>query len=229
MIGFNFEILKKRNFAKNFSLEMLVINPSAKGFFNKVLKVKSKNADVKAFVESIKEVEKVNLEPFSRPIMDPSIEEGVRVVYKAGRKPAVGYSFNFWKEKLLSMPAVEGMTWSIGTEYQYYAFLVFLINKLVDKGMTTDEAICFVVIDSKRLYDYVEPKKLPHDSEVTKSGGVCGIYDLFTEKILSCSNEQVGGFWIAGGNTVPLADLCHFTYVDNKCENAVPWLVCELN
>ena len=155
------------------------------------------------------------------------------MVFRKWNKPAVGCSFNTWKQLAEEMPAVEGKKWQICSEYQYYAFLTWLINQLVATGQSIKGAIEAVVLDSKELGHYRNAKNaLKDDFETTGSREVCGVYDLVnTYKLFACSNEEIGGFWVAGGGysndsfNYPLADLLHQNYVKDYHSKGVGWLV----
>jgi hypothetical protein len=132
------------------------------------------------------------------------------------------------------MPVVEGRHWYVATEYQYYGFLVWLINQLVKNGKDIDEALNMVVLDSKDLGHYLNSKDstLGEDFETTGSRCVCGVYDLAnTSKMLACSNYEVRGLWIAGGcycddsDHNPLAELNHETNVSGGIYGCVGMLV----
>ena len=210
---------------------LVQINPQEDGFFDAVINFKSTNSDINAFIEAISEVKAAMLEPFYKPIYDPS-EDGNIIAYQKGKKPAVGHSYNWWVETASKMSAVDGRHWHIATEYQYYAFWVWLINQLVKVGKSVDVAIKMVVLDSKELGHYYDSENSMGDFEDTGSRCVCGVYDLAnTYKILSCSNKEAGGFWLGGGycnnfgGNFPLADLYRHTYVDLDFNNCVGLLV----
>ncbi len=203
------------------------INPQEEGFYDAVLNFKSDIISIIDFIEAIKEVKDEKLEAFYKPVYDPS-EDDTIVVYQKGNKPATGHSYNWWTETASKMPAVEGKNWKIATEYQYYAFLVWLINRLVKSGKSVEEAINQVVNNSKELGHYYDSEKEP---VATGNINVCGVYDLAnTYKFLKCSNN-VGGFWLGGGGPVhdlegnPLADLRHFTNVGTGFNKSVGMLV----
>ena len=209
------------------------IDPQEQGFFNAVRNFKSTNDAINTFIEAVDEVRAAKLAPFYKPIYDPS-EDGKRVTYKKGKEPAVGHSYNWWVETASKMPAVEGRSWKLTTEYQYYAFLVWLINQLVKSGKSVEEAMNQVVLDSRELGHYYDSENSTEGGafELTGSRCICGLYDLAnTIKILECSNEEAGGFWLAGGsydnngNDYPLADLDHRTAVDYDGDDGVGLLV----
>ena len=212
---------------------LIQINPQEDGFFDAVINFKSTNSDINAFIDAISEVKAAMLEPFYKPIYDPS-EDGNIVAYQKGNKPAVGHSYNWWVKTASEMPAVDGRHWHLATEYQYYAFLVWLINQLVKGGKSVDVAIKMVVLDSKELGHYYDSENSTEgeDFEDTGSRCVCGVYDLANAyKILSCSNKEAGGFWLGGGyyygdgNLDPLANLDRRTNVDLGSNGSVGLLV----
>ena len=232
MIGFGKYTKKAEPVITSLTDHRLVqINPQENSFFDAVINFKSTNSHINAFIEAISEVKLAMLEPFYKPIYDPS-KVGNIIAYQKGRKPAVGYSYKWWVNIASKMPAVDGRHWHLATEYQYYAFLVWLINQLVKGGKSVDVAIKMVVLDSKELGHYHDSENTSEDLEDTGSRCVCGVYDLAnTYKILSCSNKEAGGFWLGGGYCGsngyddPLAELDFFTFVDKDDYVSVGLLV----
>jgi hypothetical protein len=235
MIGFeNYTTMREPESITSLADTRLIkINPQEDGFFDAVINFMSTNSDINAFIEAISEVKAAMLEPFYKPIYDPS-EDGNIIAYQKGKKPAVGYSYNWWVETASKMSAVDGRHWHLATEYQYYAFLVWLINQLVKGGKSVDVAIKMVVLDSKELGHYYDSENSTEgeDFEDTGSRCVCGVYDLAnTYKILSCSNKEAGGFWLGGGFFVnygydyPLANLDRSANVVYDSNNSVGLLV----
>ncbi|MDD6244215.1 MAG: hypothetical protein PUB03_00955 [bacterium] len=213
---------------------LVKINPQEEGFFNEVLNFNSKNEAINMFIEAVAEVKEASLEAFYRVMYDPTEAGDHMVVFQKGNRPAVGHSYNWWVETVSKMSRVEGRQWHIATEYQYYAFLVWLINQLVKIGKSVEEALHQVVVNSKQLGHYYDSENSTEgkDFEFTGSRCVCGLYDLAnTFKILQCSNSEVGGFWFAGGSYYfngyddPLAFLNHDTDVDNDYDDSVGLLV----
>ena len=213
---------------------LVKINPQEEGFFNEVLNFKSTNEDINMFIEAVAEVKEASLEAFYRVMYDPTEAGDHMVVFQKGKRPAAGHSYNWWVETASKMSPVEGRQWHIATEYQYYAFLVWLINQLVKIGKSVEEALYQVVLDSKELGHYLDSENSTKgkDFEFTGSRCVCGLYDLAnTFKILQCSNSEAGGFWFAGGNYYcngydnPLADLNRGTIVDDDFNFSVGLLV----
>lgn len=235
MIGFG-KYTKKAEHVSITSLSdnrLVQINPQEDGFFDAVINFKSTNSDINAFIEAISEVKAAKLEPFYKPIYDPS-EDGNIIAYQKGKKPAVDHSYNWWVETVSKMSAVEGRHWHLATEYQYYAFLVWLINQLVEDSNSVEVALNMVVLDSKELGHYYDSENSTEgeDFEDTGSRCVCGVYDLAnTYKILSCSNKEARGFWLGGGGynyygiCDPLAYLDRRSDVDNDYGDSVGLLV----
>lgn len=100
--------------------------------------------------------------------------------------------------------------------------MVYLINRLVEEEkLNIADVIKAVVSDSKNLGHYWNSKNAKHAFETTGSREICGCFDLAnTYKILSCTNDEVGGFWLAGGNYydfssfyIPLTDLCYYFFM----------------
>ena len=181
----------------------------------------------KEFKAILTEVIKNGIEDFYRPAMDPSFsdKEKTKIHYMAGEKPAVGKSYNWWKE------TIKDSKLCFGTKAQYVAFLGVLIKMLVAKGWTVDGSWDAVCNDSKELGHYWNSDNAKHQFEDTGSREVCGFFDLANTYKILAKDEEAGGFWLAGGrycyysNDNPLADLA---LVDsyNICRSyCVAWLV----
>ena len=210
---------------------LVLIDPTSEGFFENVIGYVTEDGNLKDFIEAIKEVKEAGVGPFWKPIYDPSLD-GEEVVFKAGSTPAVGHSYNFWKQKAEKMPTVQGKKWTVGSVHQYCLFLVWLVNSLEKKGWTIEKALKSVVLISKELGHYWESENALNDFEKTGSREVCGVCDLGnTCKMLSCTNEEAGGFWLAGGcydcssDYYPLADIVRCYHVNNDYDGSVGWLV----
>lgn len=213
---------------------LVKIDPQEDGFFDAVLNFKSTDDDINSFIEAMAEVKAAKLEPFYKSIYDPSEAGDHMVTYQKGKRPAVGHSYDWWVETASKMPAVEGRQWRLITEYEHYATFMWLVNQLRKAGKSNDEILNQIVKDSKELGHYYDSENSTRgkDFELTGSRCVCGLYDLAnTFKILACSNEEAGGFWLGGGNydyngdDYPLANLNHDTCVDNDFNGSVGLLV----
>ena len=240
MIGFGEFGKKRNNGILSLSDERLhLVDTTTENFYKNVLEFKSKNPNIKAFCKAIQEVQEVGVKPFYRPVLDPSIENG-KVIYEKGKEPAIGILYTDWLKFVKRMNSVEGKRWKIGSEYQYYAFLVELINQLVESGWKIKDAMNAVIIDSRALGNYSDPKSsIKETREKTGSREICGYYDLAnTFKILSCTNRPDIA-WYAGGaigffsDSYPLAYLINLEYKGEyektfyAIDYGVAWLVLE--
>lgn len=188
---------------------------------------KPKTKAEKKFKDTLTEVIKNGIEDFYRPAIDPSFadKEKMKIHYMAGEKPAVGKSYNWWKE------TVKDSKWCFGTKAQYVAFLGVLIKMLVAKGWTCCEAWDAVCNDSKNLGHYRNSDNAKRQFEDTGSREICGFFDLANTYKILAEDEEAGGLWLAGGNfsgngnSIPLAhlELCDFYYYGRNC--SVAWLV----
>ena len=188
-----------------------------------------KTDNEKKIKAALTELIKTGIKDFYRPVMDPSfVNKACTIIgYKAGDYPATGKSYNWWEE------TVKDSQWCLGTKAQYVAFLGVLIKMLVAKGWKCREAWNAVCNDSKKLGHYRNSDNSMYDLEHTGSREICGFFDLAnTCKILS-KDEEMGGFWLAGGNctdngnSYPLADLVLCKDYDSCHNKSVGWLVCK--
>ena len=232
-----FEELGKIKERKNLEIlnladeRLLKVDPSREGFFKKIFENAFKEPLIKNFCQNVEEIQQAGLDPFWRPTLDPSLVEN-KIVFNHGLKPATGNSFNWWKTKTEGMNPVEKKYWKVGTGGQYYAYLVDLINKLVESGWSINKAMTEVVINSRTLGHYCNVKGALHAFECTGSREICGVCDhANTIKILACTDNEDVDFLLAGGCYLsnsfqnPLADLCYDTDMDFAFYYGVGWLV----
>ena len=175
----------------------------------------------------IAEAIKSRVKNFYRPVLDPSFTAN-GIGYVAGKKPAVGKSYNWWVDTAKKFnPSRKSR---LGTRLEYGAFLGVLIKKLVEEGKSVEWAWNAVCNNSKELGHYWNSENAKHEFEPTGSRCICGFYDhANTYKILAEDNEA-GGFWLAGGYynffsyCNPLAAL--FLYTGRRDDlSGVGWLV----
>ena len=209
---------------------LVKIDPQEPGFFDAVLGFESTGEDVNKFIEAVAEVKEASLKPFYRAIYDPTEVGDHRVGFQRGKEPAVGYSYKWWVDTASMMSSVEGRLWQLATEYQYYAFLVWLINQ----SENFELILQLVVFSSRNLGHYYDSENSTKGEYVELTGSRCvnGVYDLAnTTKILKCSKGETEGFYLAGGdlsydgNVCPLACLERITGVDDVNYNSVGLLV----
>lgn len=176
----------------------------------------------------IAEVIEKKVKNFYRPKYDPSFADNA-IQFVAGKKPAVGKSYNWWVEAAKNYcPSGNSR---LGTRLEYGAFLGVLIKKLVEEGKSVKRAWHAVCNDSKELGHYSNSQDAKHAFELTGSRLICGLYDLANTYKILAEDEEAGGFWVVGGYCCcfgyryPLADLSHFTTRDFDRTASVGWLV----
>lgn len=227
---------------------LLKIDPTREGFFDKILDglyTYAKKCEglekrrVIKFMGTVETVKASEIPAFWRPALDPSFEgEDDEIIFEKDMYPATGMggakSFNWWKEKVKEMPAVEGKKWQVGTFYQYNAFLVWLFNRLIEeKKWTAEKAIEAIVLNSKELGNYRDSEESYLCLELTGCRNVCGCCDLANTAKLLRRDENT--CWYVGGNfddygySAPLADGFYDTeeWMDEPNYWAVAWLVLE--
>lgn len=210
---------------------LIKINPQEEDFYDVVLNFKTENEDINLFIDAVEEVKDANLEAFYKPIYDPSIGKE-QIIFQKGEHPSVNWSYFQCISFLKTMSEVEGRRWKLATEYQYYCFLVWLINQLHKTGKTLEDAINSVVIDSKKLeqhYEILVEEACEWDYKPTGSTGICGVYDLTTtSKILASSDPKADFFLFTGcsiNNKFSLADICDFPKGNDVIARSVPMFV----
>lgn len=235
---------KERNMEiKSLSDERLVkINPLADGFYDNVPRgYKATTYAARDFMEAVDEAKDSRIPAFWRPIFDPS-HDGKEIVFKKNSVPAVGHSFSWWKNEVNRMNPVESRSWKIGTNFQYIAFLVWLINSLVEAGWSTEDAVN-AILDSRvfgryghKVYTMKTDEWETKSLRLTGKHEICGIYDLTNTRKLICNNnreEYLHSHWIAGPNEECLyGGLSQLKFhrlemEDYEYELAVAWLVLE--
>lgn len=235
MIGFG-EFAPERRGTDITSLNdnrLVKIDTQIGNFYDKVLTFDTPNEKLQDFINAVIVVKEAETGSFYKPIFDPSIV-GEQVVYEKKRKPAVGYSISDWIEFAGNMPKVQELTWKVGTEFQYYAFLVWLINNLVSTGWSLQAAMEMVVLDSKKLGHYENSVGALKCLELTGARKRGNAYDLAnTCKYLRRTGKKNTGFWIAGGHygvrsdIFPLAELTFVTSFTQCYCDATGWLILE--
>lgn len=152
------------------------------------------------FIEDVKILQDVEeLKAFYKPNMDPGVnlrskeDEFWPITYVKGFDYAVNYGIKEWIDIIEKLPKVSDKKWKFGNEYQYLAFMVWLINMLVANGMTIEEAIYNMVVDSSDIGNYDYFKK-------TGSDKIGRVYDLATnQKLVKCLNSN--GYFLCSGST----------------------------
>lgn len=185
----------------------------------------------RTFKKLLEEAIKSGLKDFYRPVCDPSLDKAENICYVSDAKPAVGKSYNWWKETAKQFCPERGSR--LGTKKEYIAFLGILLKKLSKSGWSVAEAWNAVCKDSKELGHYWNSPNAKHKFEHTNSRKVCGFYDLANAYKILSKDEEAGGFWLAGGccncfsYNLPLAALFLSNYCNYDFNFGVGWLVLE--
>lgn len=175
---------------------------------------------------------KEGLKDFRCAIMDPTFDESGNYVYQKGKKPAVGKSARYGKDKLKEfMPEKNSR---MGTGKEHDAFLGILIRYLIEvEGYNVADAWKAVCNDSKHLGHYKNSENAKGELETTGNRKIGSFYDLGnTCKIVEHENYKVGFALICayyGGysDDYPLSVLEPFG-PDDEIKFGVPWLVLDV-
>jgi hypothetical protein len=209
--------------------EFILIEAEKLSMEDKIMKFKPRGEDnVKRTQDLIAEAISSGVKNFYRPVMDPSFAED-GIAYVVGKKPAVGKSYNWWVDTAKKYDPSRKSR--LGTHLEYGAFLGVLLKKLVEEGKSVEWAWNAVCNDSKELGHYWNYENAEHEFEATGSRLICGFYDLAnTYKILREDND-IGGFWLAGGwyggssYNAALSDLVLFGNKGGNRSRSVGWIV----
>ena len=224
------EVAEERLFENKLVLDddFILIEAERLSINDSFMKHEPRTREEKRAKNLIGEASKGGVKNFYRPIMDPSFtEDGIE--YVAGKKPAVGKSYNWWIDTAKEYDPSRNSR--LGTRLEYGAFLGVLIKKLVEQGKTIEWAWDAVCNDSKELGHYWNSENAKPGFEPTGSRCICGFYDLANTYKILAEDVEAGGYWLAGGgchsncNPYPLADLYHNTLRNREHDNSVGWLV----
>lgn len=176
------------------------------------------------FKINLKEAIANEIQDFEVLVNDPSFENG-KLQFVAGKKPAVGYSYN----EIEKLAEENGLR--IGTKYEYILFLATMINRLIADGWSESDAWKAVCYDSKELGHYRNSADAKGDFESTGSRKIVGKCDLANTYKILAKDENAGGFWLAGGcyfcngDSFPLAYIGLYNGYDDHYDNSVGWFV----
>lgn len=172
---------------------------------------------------------KSGLSDFRAQRMDACFDEEGNICFKAGMKPAVGKSPNWWKETAKKFMPEKGSR--LGTTKERIAFLGLLIRYLIEeKGYTVSNAWKAVCDQSKDLGHYWDSENAKHDFEDTGSRQVGEWYDLANTYKITVDDEAggfslIGGFFGDNGGYCPLAGVFGVDFPGSGYNNSVGWLV----
>lgn len=229
------------NIIKEKSIEeyLKVIPISSLSKRDKVFKRRPKTLEEERVKENIFKVIDINLEDFMVFTLDPSLDNSEEIIYKEGMKPAIGRSVEWWYKKCHNVLPKRNSRF--GDINQYYGYLGYLIKYLVDYNFyNIDEAWDEVCNDSKNLghfYDSYESDDDVYIGKIKPTGSIkIGEFsDLGNTSKIVKNDISETGFSIVGGCFDDSSYLCPLSYVNNinsikmGVENAVPWIVCDVN
>lgn len=183
--------------------------------------------------ELIVEAIKANVKNFYRPKYDPSFtDDGKGICFVAGKMPAVGKSYNWWKDTAKKYNPLRNSR--LGTRLEYGAFLGVLIKKLVESGKSVKWAWNAVCNNSWELGHYKNSEDAKKTFEFTGSREICGFCDLANTWKMVMADDENEALWVAGGiysissTLFPIADIyCDndYEYYDEDEEYSVGWIV----
>lgn len=170
------------------------------------------------------------LSDFRAQLIDPSFDENGCICYKAGMKPAVAKSAEWWKKNAEEfMPEKKSR---LGLTKERIAFLGLLIKYLIEEQeYTVSNAWKAVCDQSKDLGHYYDSKYAKHVLESTGSRQVGKWYDLANTYKIILDNKEDTGLWIMGGyyycngDSSPLTQLKTISYPNNDSRINTGWIV----
>lgn len=207
-------------------IETILVECSDSQIYSELLEYTPADSAEKRFLENLKKAVDAGVKNFKVPICDPSIDENGSLQFVAGRKPAVGYSYNELKE-LANKNGVQ-----LGSKNQYVLFLATIIHRLIEEeGWAKKSALHAVCTDSTKLGHYCNSANAKGEFEPTGSRMITGKCDLANICKILAKDEKAGGFWLAGGfyfdngNNSPLARLSLHSDYDFPDRYSVGWFV----
>jgi len=210
--------------------EMFVLIEASKlSMDDEFMQYQPKTAREKEFKDLLEDVIRNGIDDFWHPRIDPTLDEVENICFKVGKKPAVGNSYNWWRENAKKFNPKRNSR--LGTKSQYIAFLGVLIKALVAEGWPVSKAWDAVCDDSRQLGHYWNSENAKSDFEPTGSREIVGFYDLANTCKLLAEDEEAGGFWLASGSYLgdsignSLVDLGYGYDCDGGLNRGVGWLV----
>lgn len=191
---------------------LVYIDTREEGFYDNVLNYVTENPCVVQFQEIVSIVKKLNLPPFFTTRFMPFIQESSRFKpkrrdesereYKMHKKllsfSRVAFSkdaeknvttYGNWEKLVIKMQSVEKRNWHIGNEYQYCAFIVYLINSIAEM-YSISKSIEMVLLNSNELI----PEKITRYVRETPKFGFSNL--ITVPKLIRCTNGNAGEFFM---------------------------------
>lgn len=186
------------------------------------------------FKKHITKVIMNGVKDFYRPKIDPSFSEaGDGICYIPGKMPAVGMTYDWWKDKAIAFDKERKSR--LGTKDEYVAFVGVLMKELVSVGWKAEEFWRIACNNSTRLGHYYNERSATRgEFETTGSREVCGFFDLANTYKMLAEDDIFDCYWLAGGSCndfsyfIPVANLeAAFDFDYKKRGFGVGWLVLE--
>lgn len=173
------------------------------------------------------------LSDFRAQRMDACLDEDGNICFKAGMKPAVGKTANWWKETAEKfMPEKRSR---IGTTKERVAFIGLLIKYLIEeKSYTVSDAWKAVCDQSRNLGHYWDSEDSKHELELTGSRALGKWCDLANTKKITINDDSTGGFSEFGGYygiigyLYPIAERVRICYPNSICKYGTGWVVSNI-
>ncbi len=195
---------------------LIYIDPQQNGFFknalnnailNNAIRKRLCRKEIIDFQEAILEIKEVCVSPFFIPKYAPSEGWGrFPVAFKPDRRPIDWLTYNQWVNMVETMPALNGFRhWRIGNQYEYYIYLMYVINRLVMKGVRAERAVANIVCGTNCARDAHISWTGTEYVFTTDDGRKIntGVYDFdMCKRYVECPTNQTS-YWVAGENVIP--------------------------
>lgn len=189
-----------------------IVRASTLSFEDEFLKHEPETIWQRNFKNALISAIESGLSDFRAQRMDACFDEEGDICFKAGMKPAVGKTLNWWKETAKKFMPEKGSR--LGTTKERIAFLGLLIKYLVEeKGYTISNAWKAVCDQSKDLGHYWDSENAKHAYEDTGSRNIGQWYDL-SNTLKITVNDEAGGFSLVGGSCFGKGCYCPLAGVD---------------
>lgn len=227
---------------KNIEEYLKVIEISSLSKKDKIFKYQPRNLDEKIVKKNLFRILDMKIKDFMVFTLDPSLDDNENIIYKEGMEPAIGRSVEWWYKRCHDILPERNSRF--GNIDQYYAFLGYLIKYLVvNQKYEIAQAWDAVCDESKNIGHFYDSNIIFNDSselyegkmKPTGSDRIGEFTDLGNTSKIVQNNASETGFSIVGGCFDDLSYLCPLSYVNNidsikiGTENAVPWIVCDVN
>ena len=191
---------------------LVYIDTREEGFYDNVLNYVTENPLVIQFQKIASIVKELNLPPFFTTRFMPVIQESSRFKPKRRDESERDYkmheklvsffrvaiskdaeknvtTYGNWEKLINKMPSLEKRNWHIGNEYQYCAFIVYLINSIAEM-YSISKSIEMVLLNSNELI----PEKITSYVRETPKFGFSNL--ITVPKLIRCTNGNAGEFFM---------------------------------